>query len=60
VVAFQVTIQVPSLKSNWLSFLAAGYVLGYISCLVVVWNPLSLDGSDGVFGRSNLAALLPT
>ena len=24
---------------------------------VVVWNPLSLDPSDGVFGRFDLAAL---
>ena len=31
-------------------------MLGYSSCLVV-WHPLFLDPSDGVFGRFDLAAL---
>ena len=31
-------------------------MLVYFSCLVV-WNPLFLDPSDGVFGRFDLAAL---
>ena len=33
-----------------------GCLLGYSSCLVV-WIPLFLDPSDGVFGRFDLAAL---
>ena len=34
-----------------------GYMLGYY-CWLVVWNPLFLDPSDGVFSRFYLAVLL--
>ena len=39
------------------SSLVVEYMLGYSSVLVV-WNPSSLDPSDGVFGCFDLAALL--
>ena len=38
------------------SLCLVGCLLGYSSCLVV-WIPLFLDPSDGVFGRFDLAAL---
>ena len=37
---------------------SCSWIHTWVSLLVSVWNPLSLDPSNGVFNRSNLAALL--